>query len=290
MKRVLGLLFVFVWLSSFDTEEVLVQFYQGKYSDLLAKAKAENKPFIIDFYTVWCGPCKNMERYTFTNKNLANYIKDNYLAFKVDAESLMGDGIELAQKYEVKFYPTVIIFSPKGEVLKRLSGFQNADALEKELRKYKGAQPSTPSTPAIAGTPSKPTQTILQPNVGEGLFKLAVSKQENAGYGVQIGVYADYANIIKQASNLDESFHRNVLVAITKTADKPIFRLILGPFSSKEQADNYLKSLKNTAGKNGMVVDLGKIFTNNVTASTSPAPTPTDESASRSFNLRKAKK
>lgn len=247
----------FLLLTSVSTEETNVAFYSGSLADLESKAKVANKPYILDFYTVWCGPCKNMEKYTFTNPELAKYIKDNYLAFKVDGESIMGDGAEVAMKYDVRFYPTLLIFSPQGAVVKRLSGFQSAESLLQELKKYRGTQetPVVNTTPAAQGTLPTP---LPNANSGEGFYKMSISRQEKSGFGVQIAVYGDYANVIKEAQKLDETFHRNVMVNITKSADKPVFKIVLGPFDTKQQAESYLSEIKGKEGRSGMIVDLGK--------------------------------
>nr|MBA3971052.1 hypothetical protein [Bacteroidota bacterium] len=43
-----------------------IEFEHGTFSELLAKAKKENKMIYIDCYTVWCGPCKWMAKNVFT--------------------------------------------------------------------------------------------------------------------------------------------------------------------------------------------------------------------------------
>lgn len=245
-------------LTSVTKEESSVAFYPGTLAQLQYKAKTANKPYLLAFSTVWCGPCKNMEKYTFTNPELAQYLKDNYLAFRVDGESIMGDGIEVAQKYDVRFYPTLIVFSPEGAVLKRLSGFQSAEVLLQELKKYRNVQEKPEaklSSPIAQGTAPTP---LPQAVPGEGLYKMTISRQEKAGFGVQIASYGDYANVLKESEKLAESFHRNVLVNISKSGDKTIFKIILGPFDNKEQADTYLREIKEKEGRSGLVVDFGK--------------------------------
>ena len=44
------------------------------------------KKIFIDAYTVWCAPCKMLDKNTFANKDVANYINKNYYAVKFNAE------------------------------------------------------------------------------------------------------------------------------------------------------------------------------------------------------------
>src|SRR5206468_12565417 len=51
------------------------------------KAKKENKHLIVDVYTTWCGWCKVMERQTYGNKEVADYLTQNFVLAKVNGES-----------------------------------------------------------------------------------------------------------------------------------------------------------------------------------------------------------
>ena len=52
-----------------------------------ARAKKEPRPILVDVYTQWCGPCKMLDRNTFSDPKLAAYVNRKFYAVKFDAES-----------------------------------------------------------------------------------------------------------------------------------------------------------------------------------------------------------
>lgn len=52
-----------------------------------ARAKKAPKPLFMDVYTQWCGPCKMLDRNTFSDPKLAEYVNKHFYAVKFDAES-----------------------------------------------------------------------------------------------------------------------------------------------------------------------------------------------------------
>ncbi len=97
-----------------------IQFTQGSWKDILQKAKRENKPIFMDCYTVWCGPCKQMDAQVFTNPEVAAYFNEAFINVKFDMEK--GEGIELKNRYGISAYPTFLYINPDGEVINRIVG------------------------------------------------------------------------------------------------------------------------------------------------------------------------
>ncbi|MCX7606282.1 MAG: thioredoxin family protein [Bacteroidia bacterium] len=111
-----------------------VQFFTGSWETLLQEARKKNKPIFVDFYTVWCGPCKMLERHTFSNPEVGAYTEKNYIAYRIDAER--GEGPRLANRFKIRAYPTLIFLDPEGNELGRQVGFVDAPTFLALLKRY----------------------------------------------------------------------------------------------------------------------------------------------------------
>lgn len=143
MKNILTILLL--TLFSFSWSQNSVPFYQGKFNDLLKKAERNKKHFFVDFSTSWCGYCKKMDKTTFKDKEVVSYVQKNMIAYKIDAEK--GEGPDLARKYQVRSFPTVVVFNKSGKMVGKITGYRTSTAFLKELEKYtkKSSEESVPN-------------------------------------------------------------------------------------------------------------------------------------------------
>lgn len=114
-----------------------LSFHKGNWQSLLSEAKKTGKPFFVDYYTDWCGPCKMMSKHTFTDAKVGNYGNQNFIAYKLNAEQ--GEGIEIAGRSNIQGYPTIIFYNSDGKEIGRSLGFVDAESFLKLLEKYNGA-------------------------------------------------------------------------------------------------------------------------------------------------------
>ena len=85
------------------------------------------KPVIIDFYADWCIPCKELDASTFSNPNVIKASKE-YLTLKADMTKSLSPEVEsLRNKFNIVGVPTVLILNKKGDEVKRITGYVNAE-------------------------------------------------------------------------------------------------------------------------------------------------------------------
>lgn len=121
MKKYFSTLFFVAFVTGLSfSQNRSIQFEHGTFSELLAKAKKENKMIFIDCYTTWCGPCKWMAKNVFTNDTAADFYNKNFVNAKIDMEQ--GEGIEIAKKYGIQAYPTLIYLDSDGTQMHRVCG------------------------------------------------------------------------------------------------------------------------------------------------------------------------
>ena len=104
-----------------------IQFFKGTFAQALAKAKSEGKPLFVDFYAVWCGPCKKMEKQIFTQPEVGEYFNKHFVAIQLDAEK--PENVDVAKTYKVEAFPTLGIFDGEGKALSINVGYMNAQEL-----------------------------------------------------------------------------------------------------------------------------------------------------------------
>ncbi len=103
--------------------------YDLNFFDASIKAKQDGKPLMIDFYTVWCVPCKKMDKTAFKDKVVVPWLLDHAMPIKIDAEKEKA----LAKRFRVSGYPTLLFLKPDGKEIGRFSGFSDTRAFVKQV-------------------------------------------------------------------------------------------------------------------------------------------------------------
>jgi len=98
-----------------------IQWYD--YNEGMELAKTQKKDILINFYAKWCGYCRKMEKDTFSNRLVANYLQDNYIPILINSDKER----RLSASYGVRGLPFFWFLSFNGERITGLPGYVDAD-------------------------------------------------------------------------------------------------------------------------------------------------------------------
>jgi len=228
-----------------------VEFYVGNINDAKAKAEQEGKLFLVDFHAKWCAPCKWMDETTFTDRDIAKMLNENYVSLKVDIDEF--EGFDLKQQYKIKYLPTILIFNAKGELIDRLEETMSPRKLIAVLENHHNNNDAVPTVKPVNTSPSaKPAEVIVdkkEPIMQEDDFEMP----KHGKYRIQVGMYADFKNTFKYVNELKQEFAEPIIVLNDYQDGKIVYRIMMGEFESKNEAKTFIEILKNEFGISGIV-------------------------------------
>jgi thiol:disulfide interchange protein len=104
------------------------------FSASLDEAGKTKKLVLADFYTDWCGWCKQLDRTTFADPAFVHYLTEHFIPVKLNAED-KGEGTRTAEHNDVSAFPTGLVFAPNGQVVGRIFGYLDAGKYKSKLTK-----------------------------------------------------------------------------------------------------------------------------------------------------------
>lgn len=113
-------------------------FDAGQFERVLATAKKEGRPVLIDFFADWCAACKELDRHTYPSSEVISQAEDgHFLTIKIDATNSEDRLDALMEQLGVEGLPTVAFVNPDGTVLKkpRVTGFLEPVPFAAEMQK-----------------------------------------------------------------------------------------------------------------------------------------------------------
>ena len=76
-------------------------------------------------------------------------------------------------------------------------------------------------------------------------YKLSTEKTTPSGYGVQIGSYKEMINLMRLTNELRSRFKDDVIIEVGKVNGVKVYRVIVGVYELKDDAEKLAKRLKN---------------------------------------------
>jgi thioredoxin-like negative regulator of GroEL len=144
------------------------------FEQLVKETSAAHQPIVLEAFTSWCKPCKLMEQQVFSNPAVKTALKQVRLA-RYDTER--GDGVEVARRFEISTWPTVLVLTPDGTLVGKI-GSQEAASFIAELAPLErlAAAPGPFTAEALARPDADPRSLLIG-----GLLASRQSPPDEAG-------------------------------------------------------------------------------------------------------------
>jgi len=258
-----------------------IDFQNTDLASLQARAAREDKLIFAHFTAQWCMPCQWMENNAFQDTHLIGLLNERFLSVKIDIDAPRSQSVREA--YDIVFLPTTLIFDGKGQLLARYETAMEAATLGRRLERLLPEKPAKPvleapkhkirrqtphhiARPALLpdrssggmtgrpkrkedSSPSNGMAVSYQPALPQPDKAMAAptSSANRTGeqYGVQVGLYGDYNNVVRQMQSLQHRLDQPVNIFVSHHQGKKVYRLLAGIFPQRAQAAAYARQLRH---------------------------------------------
>jgi thioredoxin 1 len=100
-------------------------FDKRPYAEAKKAAGAGKKWFIVKATAVWCGPCKQMDKTTWRDKKVVEWVKKNAILVALDVD----DEKKLAEELGIEAMPTMIAFKEGDKEFDRVVGYKAPEVM-----------------------------------------------------------------------------------------------------------------------------------------------------------------
>ena len=105
--------------------------WKTDYTAALAEAAKENKMVLLDFTgSDWCGWCIKLQKDTFSKPEFKKFAEESLVLVELDfprgktqSDELKKQNEELAEKFGVQGFPTLVLLDPQGKEATRNVGY-----------------------------------------------------------------------------------------------------------------------------------------------------------------------
>lgn len=110
-------------------------FSKVSYADAIKASEADKKYLIVKGTAVWCGPCKQMDKTTWVDERVVQWVKDHGTAISLDVDKHPNT----ARNLKINAMPTMVLFKD-GKEIDRVVGYRSADQLLKWMNDAKAGK------------------------------------------------------------------------------------------------------------------------------------------------------
>ena len=121
------------------------------------------------------------------------------------------------------------------------------------------------SSPMTRGLPTTKPKVIKEKPIAKARAiepkkeDFALSNYPDAKYGVQVGAFKDLSTAESHLKKYQNAGEETIILTQAVVNEQEVYKLILGAYETRKEADKKLYELKNDAGVEGFILDFDKV-------------------------------
>lgn len=127
-----------------------------------------------------------------------------------------------------------------------------ADAPKSETKTADKSETKADKTPEWPGAKKDKSVKETEPTATDmpeaNYYKMQSTRVKASGYGVQVASYQEVANLLEHYISISQRVDHDCLIQVTEVADRKVYRVIVGPFDSREKAEQFKRKLSDFDG------------------------------------------
>lgn len=127
-------LFLALFFSIFNLKAGLLD-NKLSYDELFEVSKQNGKPIVLYFHNNNCGWCKKMDKTTFADEKVKNYINDNFLFYSINTD--LEENNKINERFKIKVGPVFLFLDSERKIYHKFTGFKNSEDFVKVLESSK---------------------------------------------------------------------------------------------------------------------------------------------------------
>lgn len=110
-----------MWTFEIYGKDSTLVFAEGSWEEIRESANEKDQFIMVTITTKWCYWCRAMKETTFKDSAIVATLNENYLNWSLDAEEI--EGIAFSAKFRIISFPTLLFFSPEGDLIEKQTGY-----------------------------------------------------------------------------------------------------------------------------------------------------------------------